>query len=381
MILASRKLRVLWLIKGLGLGGAEKLLAGSLAHVDRDTFDYEVGYLLPWKDALVSEIKAHDIPVTCYNLRSLAGLSAYWRVWQHIARGRFDVIHAHLPLASLLARCCGRLRGTPAIVYTAHGLWSRQHPLTRLANRTTLRLNHRTIAVSDQVAASLPGLPPRLVSTIENGIDVEAIACQGDQRAAVRAEFGYSDSTPLIGNVANLSPIKRHDLLIRAFAGLHRQRSDARLIVVGQYRDRLEELTDLATQLGVGDAVRFTGPRDDVARILSALDVFCLSSDSEGLPVSLLEAMAARRAVVCTEVGGIPGVIEDQRDGLLVPADNVDALHAALTRLVDDGTLRDQLGRHAHQRVTRDFDISRMVRGVEAIYHSLLQPKLEVIDA
>jgi len=355
------------------LGGAEKLLVGALPHVDRKTFDYEVGYLLPWKDALVPSIQAEGIPVTCYGLDGLHRLNAYWNLWRHVRRGRFDVIHAHLPLASFLARCCRRLRRPPVIIYTAHGLWARQHPLTRFVNRGTIRLNHQTIAVSDQVARSLPSLPTRSVTTIDNGIDVSAMSAWSDQRDAVRQELGIPAATTVIGNVANLSPIKRHDLLIEAFSAVHARQPHTRLLLIGQYRDRLEELENHARRLGVEHAVQFTGPRDDVPRLLSAMDIFCLSSDSEGLPVSLLEAMSAKLPVVATQVGGIPGVIDSPELGLLVPPDNPDQLQAAVEMLVTDPSLRRQLGQAGHDRVLARYDISRMVGRVEELYRNLLE--------
>lgn len=371
----GRKLRVFWLIKGLGLGGAERLLCAALPYLDRDTFDYEVGYFLPWKNALVPQIEGAGIPVTCFGARSGADPRVPWRVLRHVRAGSFDVIHAHLPLAGIAGRIAARLCRVPVMIYTEHGLQDRMHRFTRWVNRRTLRWNDLTIAVSDEVAASIRPRDGEQVRIIHNGVDCRALDRVEDESAAVRAELAIPAGDFVVANVANLSPVKRHEVLIRAFSCLQQGHRNATLLLVGQLRDRQPLLQQLAERLGVGHRVRFTGPRTDVARLVKAADVFAMSSRSEGLPIALLEAMALARPVVCTAVGGIPKVVDDGCEGYLVSPERPEQMAERLGELARQPHLRESMGRAGRLRVETHHDVSLMVRRVEQAYRRVLEKK------
>jgi len=368
---AGERIKVLWLIKGLGLGGAERLLVSALPYLDRDQFDYQVAYFLPWKDALVAELEGHGIPVTCFGAGRPLGLSASKAVRRFLREQWVSVLHAHLPWASIVGRLAARRCRVPAVLYTEHGCWGRLNPLTRLFNRLTLGWNDLTIAVSDEVRASMQGVNGQAVKTITNGIDCRGLMATPDERNAARAEFGISVDDFLIVNVANLTPVKNHELLIRAFAVLVRQCPDASLLLVGQLRETTDSVRQLVADLGLEGRVVITGPRTDVPRIVRAADVFALSSRSEGLPISLLEAMALAKPVVCTNVGGIPGAVTDDVEGFLVPPDEPAAMAERLACLRDDAT-RLRMGKAGQEKVQAKYDISVMVRKVEEEYRRLL---------
>ena len=371
----NRRTKVLWLIKGLGLGGAERLLVGALPYLDREAFDYQVGYFLPWKDVLVPQFEMREIPVTCFGAGRPLGLRSLGSVCRYLREHRVDVLHAHLPWASIIGRLAARRCYVPAVLYTEHGCWSRLNPLTRLCNRLTLGWNDLTIAVSDEVHASMQGVNGQAVKTITNGIDSAGLIATRDERDAVRREFGIGANDFMIINVANLTPVKNHELLIRAFAGLMRRCPDSSLVLVGQLRETTESVRQLVAELGLQDRVVITGPRTDVPRIVRAADVFALSSHSEGLPVSLLEAMALAKPVVCTDVGGIPGVVSDGIEGLLVPVGQPETMADRLVALFDNAELRQRMGQAGREKVEAEYDISVMVRLVEDEYRRILQKK------
>lgn len=367
----QRQARVLWLIKGFGLGGAEMLLPMALPYLDRAAFAYRAGYFLPWKDALVPRVEAGGIAVTCFDIRRHGDPRAVTRLTRYIRDHGIDLVHAHLPFTGVVARLAGRLTGVK-VVYTEHNLWGRLNPAMRLLNRWSFGWNDFAIAVSRDVADSMRGVDRSRLAVIDNGVDCAQLCATPDDSAAVRAEFGVAADAFLIGKVANLSPKKNHENLIEAFARFHGDCPRSRLVLVGQPCGRDGLLRDLATRLGVAGQVLFAGARTDVPRLVRALDVFVIASDFEGLPVALLEAMALRRAVAVTAVGGIPGVVRDGVEGLLVPPRRPDLLAAAFSRLHRDAGLRQRLGDCAHARVLARYDVASMVAQVESIYRRVL---------
>jgi glycosyltransferase involved in cell wall biosynthesis len=242
-------------------------------------------------------------------------------------------------------------------------------------NRKTLGLNDLTIAVSDEVRQSMNGVADDRVATITNGIDCAALQAVAEERQEVRSEFDIDDDDFLIVNVANLIPVKNHDMLVRAFSIFLKRQPNASLLLVGQLRETTESVRQLVAQLGLNGKVCIAGPRTDVPRIVKAADVFAMSSHSEGLPVSLLEAMVLGKPVVCTNVGGIAGVVTDGVEGFLVPAGNAALMADRFTDLYDDTGLRQRMGQSGREKVEAEYDISVMVREVEGEYRRILQEK------
>jgi len=363
--------RVLWLTKGLGRGGAERLTVGAARRLDRSRYDLTVAYLLPWKDALVPELSAAGVEAHC-----LAGgtmLDPRWvlRLRRLVDDAGFDLVHTHAPHPAVGARLA--LGGVP-IIHTEHNTWDRYRPATRWANRATYRKNAAVIAVSQAVADSIQRRRSRArdrvpIHVIRHGPDL------GDgqpaaTRSSARRRLGLDPHVPVVGTVGNLTPKKDHRTLISAHAGLVRERPDARLVVVGTGPEE-QHLRRVIHSLGLDDAVVLTGSRDDVAQILPAFDVFALSSRHEGLPIALLEAMASGLPVVATHVGGIPEVVDDGVDGILVPAEDPGALGAAIRKLLDDRDLRSDLAVRG-RATARRFDLTHAVRQTEAIYEHVL---------
>jgi glycosyltransferase involved in cell wall biosynthesis len=363
--------RVLLLIKGLGRGGAEQLLADVTRYADRSSFEYEIAYLLPWKDALVKELRADGLTVHC--LRGARGLGWASRLRSLVQRRRIDVVHSHSPVAAVGARVA--LTGmSTRHVYTEHNDWARYHPVTRWVNLATYGGNEHVFAVSDHVRDSirqprwLPG-GPAPVETLYHGIDPASVASWTKVDGA-RAELGIGEGTPLVGTVANLKAHKRLDQLIRAMTEVREAVPAVRLVVVG-HGPMEGALRALVARLHLEDVVVFAGYREDAQRIAASFDVFALTSEHEGLSIALIEALALGKPAVVTNVGGLLEVVRDDVEGLIVPVGDRHALTQTLIRLLLDPELRFRLGRQARSRA-REFDIRRAVRRIEQVYEEVL---------
>lgn len=368
---AASPVRVLVLAKGLGRGGTERLIVGAARHLDRSRFELVVAYLLPWKDAFVADIEATGTEVVCLDAPRPTSVAWLHRLRRLVRERRIDVVHTHMPLPAVAARLAlpGR---RPAFVHTEHNMWDRYRRPTRWANAATYRRNARVIAVSDGVAGSIRSRVP--VEVVVHGTD-PSLAVSGEAaRVAARAELGLAPDARVVGSVGNFTAKKDQATLLRALAGLPAAGlgggGDALLVLVG-LGPLEDELRALARQLGIAERVVFAGSRDDVFALLPALDVFALSSRFEGLPIALLEAMASGVAPVATRVGGIPEVITDGRDGLLVDPGDPAALAAALARVLGDDGERARIAACARARAG-DFDLVHAVRRAEEVYRQAL---------
>jgi glycosyltransferase involved in cell wall biosynthesis len=360
--------RILLLTKGLGRGGAEQIVLTTVRNGDRARFEYEVAYLLPHKDALVPEFLRAGAPVH----RLDGWKTGLWvsRLDWLVRRLAIDVVHAHAPVPAIGARI---LPKRYALVYTEHNVWSRYARTTYWANAATFGRNDHVFAVSDEVRSSIryPAplrkrrVPP--VETLHHGID------ETDRRSevvnGVRTEFGVPTLAPFVVTVANLKKHKGYRHLIDAIVITKRSRPDARFLFVGT--GPLEtEIRQRVKEAGLEREVILAGFRDDARRIVDAADIFVLASEHEGLPLSLLEAMSSAKPAVVTRVGGIPEVVTDGEDALVVPPANPLALADALTKLMREPALRKDLGQRGRRRA-RAFDAVKAVRRIEQVYEDV----------
>jgi glycosyltransferase involved in cell wall biosynthesis len=363
---------VLLLIKGLGPGGAERLLVASARYFDRSRFRYVAAYVLPWKDALAPELEGAGVPVTC--LGGSPGVGWVPRLRALVRDEGIELVHSHLPYTGVWARVA--LGDRVRHVYTEHNEWGCYRPPTYWGNLLTFPRNDQVFAVSEQVRRTIrypralrPALRLPPVETLYHGPAAVGLASRSEARALLEG-LGIVDSRPVVGCVANFRAEKAHQDLLRAATVVRERIPDACFVLVGQ--GPLEERTRrLARDLGLTDSVLFAGYREDVARLCAAFDLFTLSSVHEGLPVALLEAMAAGIPAVVTDAGGLPEVVEDGVHGRVVPRRDPAALAAAIVELLRDEGLRARMGRAARERARR-FDIRSAVRRMEQVYEALL---------
>ena len=294
-------------------------------------------------------------------------LRAAWRLSRVLTRLRPDVVHAHDPhgvaMASVALSMLTRTPPPPLVVARRVDFRLKRNSFSRWKYRQ-VRL---FIASSEAIRQLLihDGVEPDRVVTVHEGIDVERM--QHLEPVNVHAAFWLPHGAPVVLNVAALVPHKGQRHLVDAMPLVLRRVPDARLLIAGE-GPLHTELEARIKRHHLEKHVLLTGFRTDVAGIIKGADLFVMSSETEGLGTSLLDAMAAGKPCIGTRVGGIPEVVDDGRTGLLVPPHDPEALAGAIARLLQDAELRSSMGRAGLRRVRDEFSVQRMVEGTLTAY-------------
>jgi glycosyltransferase involved in cell wall biosynthesis len=361
--------RVLWLIKGLGPGGAERLLVSLADPLVQRGFEVHAAYLLPWKAHLVPELEAAGVTTHCLSGGRIWDARWVIRLLRLVQTQRIDVVHSHSPLPAAVARAAFRLlprSRRPRLVYTEHNTWKSYGRPTRLANRLTYRLDDAQIAVSEDARDSIPVTLRERVEVVVHGVPVDDVRRAAAHRDEVRRELGLDGDAVLVVTVANYRSDKDYPNLLRAARAV--TEADPRVVFVAVGQGPLEEeISRLHKELGLGARMRMLGYRSDAQRVIAAADIFCLSSRHEGYPVALMEALALGRPIVSTAVGGIVNAVRDGVEGLLVPPAQPPRLAEALLKVAGDHVLRAALGAGSAARGV-EFSIDRAAEGLMSDY-------------
>jgi glycosyltransferase involved in cell wall biosynthesis len=349
--------RVAEISTSLERGGKERMIAELARRSDREKLQVEVVSMAD-RGALGDELEAAGCTVHALNRPSGFRPALIWRLARLFRENRIDVVHTHDDRAAVHALPAAVMAGIKRRIHTQHHsqiLYGKRSGI-HLAARVG-RLANAFVCVS-RFGADLmrdEGIPAATLKVLPNGIDL------------ARFSFTGPDPRGLAITVARLSPEKDLTSLLKAVARLVEQSPDFRLEIIGDGPSRAE-LSTLARSLGIVDYVGFLGDRSDVPDLLRRARMFILSSKTEGLSLSLLEAMARGLPVVATRVGGTPEVVLDGVSGLLVPPGDVPALAAAIHSVWTDAGFAMSLARAARAKVERDFDINRAIEEYEALY-------------
>jgi glycosyltransferase involved in cell wall biosynthesis len=368
--LSRHPVKVLWLVKGLGPGGAEQLLLLSARVADRERFAIRLAYVRPDKTHLVPEFEA--LGLVPHRLGEGTSRAGGWLTDLRRRMAEVDVVHAHSPVLASATRLAARTlpKGRrPAVVTTEHNEWTSHRAPTRLLNGLTAPLDAHHWAVSGQVRSTVWPSRRDGYEVLIHGIDTEARELDPSERDRVRADLGVSDDEVLSLTVANLRKNKDYPNLLHAARIALDAEPRLRFAAVGQ-GPLADEVARLHAQLGLGDRFSLLGFRRDVGSLMAAADVFTLASAHEGLPVAVMEAFVAGLPVVATNVGGLPHQVVDRTHGLLVAPGNSAALADALVTLARDPALRTRMGLAAADRAA-DYDIRRAVEEQQRTYAAL----------
>jgi glycosyltransferase involved in cell wall biosynthesis len=358
--------RLLFVLTSPVRGGVEEVVLALLRRLDPGEFRLALAAPGPLLDAFDADLAGVRV-----DAESMAGdsRSGAARLAGFMRRFRPDVVNPHLFRSTAVAVLLARWHGA-RVVETYHGRegWRRGF----LPDRLVGRLVHRVIAVSEAARAFLvhgKGYPAARVTVVPNGRDLSVFR-PGSAREAARKELGLDGAVPLVGVVGRLEPQKGHVYLLDAWPAVLREFPDARLLLVGDGALR-GALQARAGAAGAGDSVIFAGFRADVPRMLDALDILCLPSLYEGMPLTAIEAAAMARPVVATAVDGTPEVVREGRTGRLVPAADAPALARALLDLLRDPEGARRMGQAGRDWALLRFDLDRQVAATAHVYRSV----------
>jgi glycosyltransferase involved in cell wall biosynthesis len=368
-----KKIKVVHIVPMLGPGGAERVAVHIVKGLNRQRFDVRV--ISIWhRVGCDLEQALDDAGVSVDYLGKGPGFDGrtYHRLHRVLRAYRPDIVHTHLhvlryALPSLL------LLKHMASLHTVHNLAECEVELrARCIQRYGLSHGVVPVAVSEEVALSLKRLYGiEACRVIPNGIPTDEYAHPRVARKEWRAKEGFLDEQVLFVCVARFAEQKNHALLLRAFAEGPANDPNAHLVLVGEGALRAE-LEQQARKLGVADKTHFMGLRTDIPEVLGAMDAFVMSSDWEGNPLSLMEAMAAGLPVVSTAVGGVPALFSPGKEGFLERPGDVRGLASAMVSLLKNPETRRSMGSAGAQRAKERFDVSVMVQEYEHLYQSVM---------
>jgi len=369
---------ILHLIETWDPGGAEKMLISLVTSLDTTHYRSVICLL---KDGWLNRQLRHRGFDTVI-LPQRKGLDPGWiyQCMRLIRQKKVDLLHAHEFAMNFYGCIAARIMGIP-IITTVHGKgyyadkWRR-----RFAYRFVSRNSLRMVAVSEDVRHFLiteVGASPDHLATIYNGIDPKPFT-PSEEVAGIRKELGIEGTALVIGTIGSLYPVKGHGYLLNAAARVASVLPGAIFLIAGR-GELLNPLQEEAGKLGIIKNVRFLGFREDIQAILQAMDLFVLPSLSEGLSLSLLEAMAAGKPVVATNVGGNPEVVLHGITGYLVPPKDPESLALRVVELLKDRSLAQQFGANGQRRVYERFRIEQMVKSYQELYKEALMKRKVII--
>ena len=372
--------RITFLIDSLGVGGAERLLVTYLACLKSMGFSVRVcTFAVRNGNPIAADIDKLGVAVDFLSIPLLRDVSAFPRLVRYLRQQKTDLVHTQLEFADSWGTAAAKLLGIPS-VSTQHTL---EDPVKGTKAYRRLKVHRwvlrnfasRIIAVSEETRTHylrVARFSPDQIVTLYNGIDLTRFDRPNPQRRQeVRATLGLGEKTPMITTVAVLRPAKGIQFMLEAMPAILQRVPDARYVVVGD-GDHGKALHAIVAEKGLQDHVIFTGVRSDVPDLLAASDLFVLPTLDDALPTVLAEAMASRVPIVASRVGGIPEMVSDGYNGLLVSPQNVEQLAFSCQNLLSDPTLAQQLRENGHQVAYQRYDIRKQAQKLGELYLQLL---------
>ncbi len=361
-------------LHGMTVGGAE-VLADRLARQLSDRYRF-VFACLDEEGELGTALRGDGFAVHVLGRRS--GLD--WRCARSLARflraEKVDLIHAHQYTPFFYTLGARFFGGSVPILFCEHGRFHPDYPRRKrmLFNRLMLRRDDRVVAVGEGVRQALidnEGIPAQRVEVIYNGVHLAPFRERTGARASVRGELGLRDDEFVVAQVARLDYLKDHLTAVRTIERLVGQGASVKLLLVGEGPERAAIESEIE-RMKIGERIMLLGTRKDVPAILSAADACLLTSISEGIPLALIEGMAAGLPIVSTDVGGVSEVVEHGTTALLAPAGGDRELAEALLKLENDAELRARMGEDGERRAEEVFSEEAMHAGYVCVYEQMM---------
>lgn len=373
----TKKIRVLEIINDATIGGGQTHIIQILKHIDKEIFELFVA--CSPKGSLLDEFSRYSTKCIQVGISKKLNLVTLFRFYKIIQKYHIEIVHTHGGIAGLWGRLAAIFSKRP-VVHSLHGIHYLYYEnlilkkLFILLEKFLSKFTDITICVAESDREK--GIRHKLFKSnecivIRNGIDIRTFAPEETHIPSLKKLLGIEEDVKLIGHVARLHRQKGQAYLLQAFKEVNNKYPNSKLLLLGGGPMK-KTLEQLSSDLDLNNHVYFLGLRKDVRNILAIVDVFVLSSLWEGLPIALLEAMAMGKPIVSTNVDGIKEIVENQKEGILVPPRNPELLAEALITLLQDNALAMKLGRQAQQKMVSEFNVERMVKEIEKVYSSLI---------
>jgi glycosyltransferase involved in cell wall biosynthesis len=366
--------RILHVIDSLHLGGAQEVVMNLATCGDRNAFHHEVA-TMHGRGVYWDRMRDFGIPLHSLSSHKLFPWYAL-SLPALLARGHFDVLHCHLVASNIFAKPVGALSRVPVIINHDHTNDDyRASQRVRLALDTFAnRFATHLIAVSDscrQFLISREGIPADKITLVQNAIDLTRFSKACGTREEARKSLRLPAAARVVAGVGRLNPQKNFTLFLKVAEVVAARHPEAIFVIAGEGPEEAK-LRGQARASGLGERVRFVGYVADTRLVYLAADILLMPSLFEGLPMTLLEAMAMEVPVVASALDGIGEVVEDGVDGLLAPSGSPHGYVEAMDRLLSDPELAGRIGANASHKIRARFSAARMCSEVEAIYHRFL---------
>lgn len=358
-------------------GGAEGVIQKLCRFLPSDRFRCSVATF--WAKPNIQA--DFECPVYVYPLERIYGWNAFKegvKLSRFLRRERVDIVHTFFPASDLWGSVVAKLSRCPVLVSSRRDMGILRLRKHRIPYMVANRLFDQVQAVSARVrefCIGEEGIAPEKVVTVTNGVDLAAI--DGAPRAEGMTTLGFNPDPPLVMTVANLRSVKGIDVLLRGIGFVRQEIPDVMFAIVGETIDDSyrSALLSLVEELGIEANIRFLGPSTEVFSLLKMADVFCLPSRSEGLSNALLEAMACGLPCVATDVGGNSQVVEQGKNGFLVPSEQPQLLAEQILVLLRDADLREHMGNRSRQIVQERYTVQHVVDRLAGLYEELLEKR------
>lgn len=378
----TRRFVVVFIIDGLGLGGAERLMVPILKYLDRNIFEPRV-CVLQDKDGnpMAEDLFVLGVPVDLLPIHYLRDITAIPRIYAYLRRVKADLVHTQLEFSNILGNFAAKLLRLPT-VSTIHTMprqdMGRKMKLHQTLEMMSLRFFcDKVISVSEEARLfhlKIGQFLPHKIQTIYNGIDFSNFSELDivSEAASVRNELALPVEAKLLTTVAVLRELKGIQFMLRALPAVLDKYSNVYYLIVGSgaYREALERETD---NLGIKSHVIFLGKRSDIPRLLAATDIFILPTLTEALPTVLAEAMAAHLPIIACKVGGVPEMVMDEVNGILIPPEDPPALSNACVSLLSDLDRGKTMGEAGWRFASQKFNIQMQVEQLKNLYVGLIE--------
>jgi glycosyltransferase involved in cell wall biosynthesis len=372
------KINILHIYQNSKIGGVQQQLLSLLKAYSREMFNPIFCCLGP-KEEIGKEIegtKIEFIPLNKlrYNRFSPGIVLELYRLMK---KKQIHVVRTHRYRSNLYGRLAAFLAGVPVIIASVHDNYrTDKRPQRRIMNRILSKITDKIVAVSENVKEDIiryDSIDPSKIEVIPNGIDVERFNPEKNT-ADIRKEFSLEQDDIVIGFIGRIVPAKGLEYLLNALPYLKEEFKSIKLLIVGE-GSLVEELKARAKKNNIFDNILFTGRRRDIPDILASINIFVMPSIAEGLPNALLEAMAMGKPIVTTEVGGIPEIVKNGFNGLLVPPRDTLSLSKAIKELISNDRLAAKLGQAARDLVHDNLSIKAIAQKWQSLYLSILKEK------